>query len=348
MPQLPERESAQAFVLAAGFGTRLRPLTEHRPKPLVPVCGVTVLDQALGLCQRHGIGRVVVNAHHLADQILRHCASLRGLDIHVQVEQPEILGTGGGLRLAMSRLADPLVVLNGDVLCDGDLTALLASSVLPGTSAAMLLRPSPEVARYGLVAPDTEGRVVRLSSVAVLAGVEPARHDTHFTGLHAVRRAALELLPPQGFACVVRSAYRLLVPQGAVRAVVHGGYWLDVGSPEDYLEANLAVLRGEVELPVDVWQRAGLGWRRLSEGLRWRAGGVHLEGQPQLIPPLWLGVGARIRAGAVLGPDVVVGPGAEVGAGAHLRQSVVWDRCAVAPGARLTRAVVFDGGVLRF
>jgi mannose-1-phosphate guanylyltransferase len=151
---------ASAFVLAAGFGTRLRPLTEHRPKPLVPVCGVTVLEQALGLCAQHGIDSAVVNAHHLAPAIERWCERYEGIRVRVQVEAPEILGTGGGLQLARPLLADPFAVVNGDVLCDGDLSALLEACRSPDCSAAMLLRRADDAAVHGIVAIDPAGRVV--------------------------------------------------------------------------------------------------------------------------------------------------------------------------------------------
>jgi len=340
--------TAQAFILAAGLGTRMRPLTLHRPKPLVPVCGVTVLEQALALCLQHGLRSVIVNAHHLAEQVVDFCARIVDLDIHVQVERPEILGTGGGLRLAMPRLADPFAVVNGDVLCDGDLSRLLQLCRAPGMQASMLLRRAEDAGLHGIVALDEQGRVVQLTSLARMQGGQPVSRDTHFTGIHALRRAALQRVPAQGFACIVRSAYQDLVPVGQVAGLVHPGTWLDVGNPRAYLDASAAVLDGLIQLPLDPWSRVGLGLRRVGGELR-REGQEQLcdlHPQARLVAPCWVGRGATIEAGAVLGPHAVVGAGCRVGAGARLESCELWDGCELPPGTRLQRAVVYDGGIL--
>jgi mannose-1-phosphate guanylyltransferase len=341
--------SASAFILAAGFGTRLRPLTEHRPKPLVPVCGVTVLEQALQLCAQHGIRSAVVNAHHLASGIQRWCERYEGMRVQVQVETPEILGTGGGLQLARPLLADPFAVVNGDVLCDGDLGGLLEACEAPGTSAAMLLRRADDAASHGIVALGPQGRVVRLTSLAHLEGVEPVAMDTHFTGIHALCSDALDHVPPRGFSCIVRSAYVELIPRGRVRGRVHPGTWLDVGNPSVYLEANRAVMDGAVGLPLDPWLRAAHGHRRVAGELvqLGDSSRCDLAASARLRGPCWLGEGAVVARDAELGPYTVVGQGARVGAGARLRDCVVWDGCQVSAGARLEGCVVHDGGVLQ-
>jgi len=339
---------ASAFVLAAGFGTRLRPLSLARPKPLVPVCGVTVLEQALALCARHRLGEVVVNAHHLAEQVAAFCEAFQGLAIRVQCERPAILGTGGGLQAAREGLAERFAVVNGDTLCDGDLTALLADCAEPGVEASMLLFRSDEAARHGVVALDREGRVVRLTSLARLAGATPVAADTFFTGVHALRRTALERVPREGFACVVRSAYATLVPEGRVRGRVHPGSWLDIGDPASYLGACLAALGGDLPLPVDPWSRVGWGLRLAGGEARavGDAGTCDLHPTAALRAPCWIGPGATVEAGAVVGPGAVVGQGASVGRGARVLGTVVWDGCAVDAGAALAGAVVHDAGVL--
>ena len=122
---------ARAFLLAAGFGTRMRPLTERRPKPLVPLCGVPLLDQSVALLKRHGHRCAVVNAHYLSDAIVEWAGS-QDMGLHVSIEAPSILGTGGGLVAARDHLDDQFVVVNGDVACDVNLGAL--SDSLGGVS----------------------------------------------------------------------------------------------------------------------------------------------------------------------------------------------------------------------
>ncbi len=320
-----------AFVLAAGFGTRLRPLTLDRPKPLVPVCGVPALAYSLALCAEHGFTDVIVNAHYLGEQLEAWAGEHEGCRVQVHLEEPEILGTGGGLKAVADRLAARFVVLNADVLHAFDLAAL-AAQVRPG-GAAMVLRPSDDAERYGVVAADRSHTVVQLAALAdapVEGGVE---RDTHFTGIHALDRAALDLVP-DGFACIVRSVYQTLVPQRKVGAVREEGVWLDAGGPLAYLEANLSVLRDEVSLAIDPFARAAAG-RRMGTAFGKLPEGVRVLG------PVWIGKGAVIEPGARLSHSVI-GAGAHVPADATLHEVVAWDGVAV-PGS-LSRAIVHDTG----
>jgi len=212
-----------AFILAAGFGTRLRPLTNHRPKPLVPVCGIPMLTYALALCHRHGLREVVVNAHHLGEKLRQWEGLHEGVRVSLSIEEPEILGTAGGLKLVADRLAPTFVVVNGDVLTDVDLHTLRA--LVPPDGGAMALRPRG-ADRYGVVAADATSTVVELVDVARATPVGEVDRTTHFTGVHALARSTLGLVP-EGYACVVRTVYQALVPGRSVRALHHDGLWLD-------------------------------------------------------------------------------------------------------------------------
>ena len=307
-----------AFVLAAGFGSRLRPLTNHRPKPLLPICGITLLDHARAHLGAHGIDHILVNAHHLWQQIAAWTEDNRA---GLQVELPDILGTGGGLRAALPRLAETVVVFNGDILCDVDLTALRAAC--PQDGAAMALRAIPELGGINPVVTDASGVVERIGTIAAAPGAAPAVMSgpgTHFTGIHAMSRAAIEAVPVDGFSCVVRTAYRDLVPQGRIRAIVHTGDWVDAGTPERYLNANLAALTGRLHLPIDPWQHGTAG-----------SGGS------------WVGADAKVL-GSIEGS--IIGAGATVPADAQLTHCVVWDGAVVPSGAHRRAIVYADGQVL--
>ena len=325
-----------AFVLAAGFGTRLRPLTEILPKPLVPVCGVPMLSYALALCARHGLTRAVVNAHHLADTLAPWEGEREGVRVELSVEAPEILGTGGGLRAVRDRLAGRFAVVNGDVLTDVDLRALRAA--VPAGGGAMALRSHPDAARYGVVAADATGTVVELSLVARAEPVGPVDRGTHFTGVHALDRDVLDRVP-DGFACIVRTAYRELVPARRVAGVRHAGLWLDVGDPVAYLEANLAAVRGGLSLPLDPHRRAG--WARTVAGRE--HGEPGLVGLAEVSGAAWVGPGAVVGRSRLR--DTVVGAGAAVEDGAELRECVVWDGVRV-PSGSWERTVFWSGGAL--
>ncbi len=298
----------RAFVLAAGLGTRLRPLTSSIPKPMLPVVGRPMLDHALALAGAHGIAphEVIVNAHHHWRWVAAW-AEQRGVGL--QIELPDILGTGGGLRAARERLAERFVVLNGDILCDVDLTALL-EAVPPG-GAAMALR---EDARLGALAPveaDDLGVVRRMRDFAGAPG--RGRPGTFFTGIHACTRELLAHAP-DGFSCILRTAYRSVIDLGLIRSVSHAGVWLDVGAPAEYLDANLAVSSGAVVAPAG----HGAGYVVVGDGVV-------------------VGPGARLDGQA---RRSVVGAGAVVPGEASLDDCVVWDGLVVPPGAH-RRAVLW-------
>jgi NDP-sugar pyrophosphorylase family protein len=179
----------------------------------------------------------------------------------------------------------------------------------------MALRPAPDWEAIGPVLADERGQVRRITSLVGEGGLP----GTHFTGVHALSRDALDRIP-DGFQCVVRTAYLELVAEGRVASTMHRGTWVDVGTPEAYLEANLAVLDGRVVTPLDPW-----------------AHGCRGDGQ------VFIGEGARIEG------DVrhsVVGPRAVVLPGARLRDCVVWDGAEV-PAGDYERCIFYDqGGVL--
>lgn len=310
---------ADAFVLAAGFGTRLRPLTHDRPKPLVPVCGVPLLSYALALCARHDLNRVLVNAHYLHEQLVPWNGRHEGVEVEVVVEQPEILGTGGGLKAVQHRLAERIAVLNGDVLHDVDLAALLAR--VPEGGGALVLRPHAEDAeRYGHVSADSTGTIVKMRDFASTEPVGAVAHDTHFTGIHALHRGLLDDAE-DGFSDILRTAHKRRIGQRVIQGFRYDGPWLDIGDPLAYLETNLALLSGQVQLTLDPFGRCERGSREER---------------------VWIGPGARIHPDAQL-IDAVIGAGAKVGP-VRVERSVVWD--GVTLDRDLIGGVAHDSGVL--
>lgn len=318
-----------AFILAAGFGTRLRPLTSATPKPLVPVCGVPMLSYSLALCAANGLTRVVVNGHYLAEALESWRGQHEGCEVELSIERPDILGTGGGLAHIAERLAEVFAVVNGDTLCDVDLRAMVDK--VPAGGAAMALRVHPEDARdkYGVVAYDAAGCVTDIKKLVVTDPVGAEHRDAHFTGIHAMHREMLKHVP-EGFSDIVRTAYIAEVPHRRIRAHRHEGTWLDVGDPAAYLETNLAALRGEVALPLDPWDRAADGCRH---GARASAAGGGFEG------PCWVGERAFVQGSVATS---VIGSDARISAGARLERCVVWDGVEVPPGDYCD--VVFAGG----
>jgi NDP-sugar pyrophosphorylase family protein len=230
------------MLLAAGLGTRMRPLTRLLAKPALPVLNRPLAHWTLERLARHGVRDVVVNLHHLPASVRRVIGDGRAFGLRIAYShEAEILGTGGGLRRVRRRLGDDAVlIVNGDVLFDFDLTALAARHARSGAAVTLALRPNPDPRRYGPV-------VTRGDRVVWLPGVPRPRRRGRvwlFTGVQVIDPALLERLGP-GPADSVRDLYAPLVRAGAdVRGVRVKGAWYDLGTPAAYLASQRAAARG--------------------------------------------------------------------------------------------------------
>lgn len=321
-----------AYVLAAGLGTRLRPLTLERPKPLVEVCGTPLLVHTLRLLSRAGIRAVGINSHWLHPQIPTALgASFQGLRL-VYTEEPEVLGTGGGLCGLAAALPAPqgerVLVMNADALIDLDVAAALHTP--DDALATLLLKDDVDTHKYGAIGTDEADRITTFAGRIAPRG--PVLRERMFCGVHVVHPRAFEVLPPVSLVGgVVRGplsgindqGYPHWLEQGALlRGLHYQGTFCDVGTPERLLEANLAVLAG-------AWQSQHL---RPFEGFEERPGRVFVS------------PAARLAAGVRFTGPALVDAGAEVGEGAELSLAVVGKGCRVAAGARV-RGVVLQSGV---
>jgi mannose-1-phosphate guanylyltransferase len=326
-----------AMVLCAGLGTRLRPLTDRVPKPAVPVCGVPLVAWTLALLRGAGVSHVVVNTHHLPQEMASAAsAAVRRLRLSLSVShEPVIAGTGGALREARALLsrADPLVLVNGDVLFDVDLPAAIAAHRASGALATMVLLPMPAGSRYAAVEVDAGGAVRRIAGSfgPGADGLTP----WHFSGVHVLSPELLDRIPAAPFeADVNRHVYPALMEAGRIRGHVAAGYWNDLGTPARYLEAQRDVLAGRVPLGRFAGAEPLTAAAELEPGVRAEVGVMVCAGA-KLHPPCFLGSGVRVTAGAEVGPEAVIGPGVLVPAGAMVRQAAVWPGATLAPGERL-------------
>lgn len=327
------------MVLAAGLGTRLRPLTDLLPKPAVPVAGLPLVQLAFGRLRAAGARRVVLNVHHLAgamEAVAMDAARAAGVTLSISRE-PVIAGTGGALREARAHLAgaEAILLWNGDVLFDVDLPSILAAHRRSQALATMVLAPMPPGATYATVDVD-HGMAVRR-----IAGLGPggdALVPLHFTGVHVLSPELLDHVPALPFACDVnRRVHAPLLATGRIRAVVASGYWNDLGTPERYLAACLDVLSGAAPVATPGADPFG---RLAEKGSRVFVGdGATVVPSARLVGPVLVGPGSVVEAEAVVGPGVVLGGGCRVGRGAALERTVVWPRTAIPPGERIAGAI---------
>jgi mannose-1-phosphate guanylyltransferase len=317
------------MVLCAGLGTRLRPLTDGVPKPAVPVCGLPLVRFSLALLGGAGVRRAVVNVHHLAVEMARTAAdAARALGIALAVSEERVIaGTGGALREARDLLvgADAIVLMNGDVLFDVDLEAVLAAHRATGALATMVLLPMPAGAGYATVELDASGAVRRIAGAFGPggAGLVP----WHFSGVHVLSPEILDRVPAEPFERDVnRHVYPPLMASGAVRGLVVDGYWNDLGTPARYLGASRDVLLGRVPLRRFPGADPRAGTRELGPGVRAAPDAV-IDATARLVAPVYVGARCTVPAGATL------------------EDAVLWDETALAPGETVEHAVA--AGALR-
>lgn len=228
----------KAMILAAGLGTRLRPLTNSIPKPLLPIAGTPLIVWNLLLLKRHGFKDVIINLHHLGPMIEQALGngSRYGLRI-IYSREPVILGTGGALKQAEPHFCgESVLVLNADTLVELDLGALCAFHQERNAMATLVLREDPEAAQWGLVEMDQDHRIVRITGRGRpdQVPVQPRM----FAGIHVFRTRLLREVP-KGVASTIIDPYVASIERGeTVLGYDFDGYWSDIGTPERYAQAE--------------------------------------------------------------------------------------------------------------
>ena len=328
----------KAMILAAGLGTRMRPLTTHCPKPLLPVALQPMLEHILSRLQQYEVREVVLNLHHQAEQLAAWLGdgSRWGMHLVLSVE-PEILGTAGALKRVAPLLSDaPFLLLNADVLMDVDLQALWHWHCQREAMVTMVLRPDPAARAYGPVLLDAADRVQLINGRPTSQG-SVSGEETIFTGLQVVNPEVLEHIPADGFCTTTGDIYpALMAEHQAIYGYRHQGYWMDIGLPARYLQAHWDLLNGV--LGASWQQRLPLG----SQALLTPATIPPVLQHATLIPPVLLGPQVSIEPGACVGPYAVLGAGCRVGASALVQESVLWAGVQVGNGAYVDRAILAD------
>ena len=240
------------MILAAGLGTRLRPLTENIPKPLLPVGGTPIIVWNLLLLRQHGIKDVMINLHHLGHMIEQTLGdgSQWGMRIQYSVELIS-LGTGGGIKAVESFFeGEPFLVMNGDTLIELDLTELLERHRTRGSVATMVLREDPEVERWGVIETALDHRVLTILG----RGRKPLPSDPPvlrymFAGVHVIHPRLLCHCPP-GQPSSIIDGYVAELERGAlIQGFIAKGYWSDIGTEERLAQAHQDVEAGLLSLP---------------------------------------------------------------------------------------------------
>jgi mannose-1-phosphate guanylyltransferase/mannose-1-phosphate guanylyltransferase/phosphomannomutase len=322
------------MVMAAGLGTRLRPLTYEVPKPMVPVANRPVMELILRLLAEQGFREVVCNLHWFPETIESRFEDGSELGIELSyIHEPELTGTAGGVRAAREFLTaegGPFLVLAGDALTDIELHALVDAHRANDGIATLATKAVPNVSEYGVVVIDGEGRVQGFQEKP---DPSEALSDLANCMIYVFEPEIFDYFPdrdPLDFALDVFPA--LLQNDVPFHVHVTDSYWNDVGSLPEYLQGNLDVVLGRVAVSA-----AG----RLIDN-----GDPRLGAEVDASGPILIADGVTIGAGGRLDGPVVLGPGSTIGAGARVRESVLLPGARVGDDALIAGAIVGRRGAL--
>jgi mannose-1-phosphate guanylyltransferase len=306
----------QAIVLVGGEGTRLRPLTDSVPKPALTLVDRPFLAYMIEWLGAHGVTEAVLACGFLPDRLREELGEWEHEGVALTyVIEPERRGTAGAIRFAAEalgeRLDDRFLALNGDVLTDLDLTALLRSHQERGARASIGLYPVEDSSAYGLVDCDATGAVLDFTEKT---GEEvPGEINA---GAYVLERSVLDLIPPGREVSIEREVFPRLVGDGLC-ALRLDGYWMDIGTQERYLQATWDILEGRVATEV-------------------RA----------TAPGMFVGAGCSVAQSARIGPRAVVSAGCAVGADAAVAGSVLLDGCTIGEGASVSGSILAAGATV--
>jgi len=319
----------QAVILVGGEGTRLRPLTSTVPKPVVPLVDRPFIAFMLDWLCTHGIDDVIMSCGFLATSVRNVLGdgSAHGVRLRF-VEEPDPRGTAGALKFASSMLDERFLMLNGDVLTDLDLTKQIAQHEQSGAKATLALVPVADPSAYGLVHLNDD-RSVR----DFVEKPSPDAIDTNLisAGAYVLEREILELVPADRNVSIEREVWPRLIGDGLFGFPAES-YWLDIGTPERYLQGTFDIIEGNVKTAVG--ERLGSDWLAIDAGA---------QASGRVIPPAVLERGVKVAAGAQVGSLVVLGEDVSIGAHATVERSVILKGAEIGEGATLRDCIVAAG-----
>jgi NDP-sugar pyrophosphorylase family protein len=320
----------KAILLAGGRGTRLRPLTVHTPKPIVPIFNRPFLYYQLDLLKQvPEIDEVILSLNYQPRRIEEIFGEGDDLGVKLRyVVEPIPLGTAGAVRYAGDSLTESVVVFNGDVLTDVDLAAVLALHRSRKAKATIVLAPVENPRAYGLVETDAAGNVRRFLEKP---GEDDITCNTINAGIYVLEPDTFDRIPKETAWSIERSFFPSLIERGETFvAYVCRGYWIDIGTPAKYLQVHRDIMDGHYSAPPFAGQ-ANSAW--VSPGARVEEG-VELHG------PCFVDEGAVIKTGARLMPYAVVGRQTHVDEGAVLEGSIVWANGWIGREAHVSGAIL--------
>jgi mannose-1-phosphate guanylyltransferase len=321
----------QALILVGGEGTRLRPLTLTVPKPVIPLVDRPLIRYMIDWLSRHGVDDIVMACGFLAAGVRDVLGEGGDGGPRLRyVEEPEARGTAGAIKFAQRFLEERFLALNGDVLTDLDLTALVELHEQRGAQATLALYPVDDPSTYGLVRRRDDGEITEF-----LEKPEPDQIDTDEVnaGAYVLERSVLDLVPEGREVSIEREVFPKLVGEG-LYGLRLPGYWMDIGTPERYLQASWDILERRVETEVS---------KRLDGDGLLVEDGSRVADRAEVAAPAFVESRTMLAAGSRVGPRAVLGPGCVLADGAAVERSAIHRGCRLDAGAQVHGAILAAG-----
>ena len=322
----------QAIIIAGGQGKRLRPLTYDLPKPIIPIFNRPFLHYQIELLKRHGITDIIICLHYLGDTLEQQLGDGDAWGVRLRyVYESRPMGTAGAVALARRLLGrEPVLVMNGDILTDMDLTRFLTFHQGMGAQVSVGLTRVSDPTAYGLVFVDEAGRVSRFLEKP---SYDAAVIDSVNAGVYWIDPALLDRVPDGEPYSFERDLFPALLSEGHVMGGYFGrAYWLDIGTPRKFYQAHHDILAGRVAVTIpDIVP---------SPDHIWLGEAAEVDPSAILLGPVYLGRGVRIGRNAHINPYSVIGDGVTVGDGTWIEESLIWSGATIGAGCRLQGAIL--------
>ncbi len=321
----------KALFLAGGFGTRLKPITNDLPKPMVPIMGKPLLERNVESLKKHGIDEVVLSTCYKPHKIEKYFEDGKRLGVKISYISEDVpLGTAGAIKNAQRFFDDTFLVFNADILSDIDISEMISFHKAKGALATIAVTQVDNPSAYGVIEHDQNGFITAFKE-------KPQPHESCSNlinaGVYIFEPQLLNEIPCGRAVSIERETYPLLLQKGFKIAVYNRcSYWLDLGTPGKYLKAHKDILGGILQL----------GSLDFNKNLQYISKTAKISHNAKIIHPVYIGDNVEIGSFAVIGPNTVLCDDSSVGMGAKVIGSVVWDNVHVGGGASVVNSVVMS------
>jgi len=313
----------KALILAAGFGTRLQPLTNELPKPLFPVLNRPILEHTLHFLSSQGIKEIAINLHHRPEKIIDYFGDGKGFGVNLHYSKEEkILGTAGGIKKLQSYFQDEtFLVIKSDVFADINLNDFLKFHIEKKARLTLVVRQDANVEKYKSIQRVEEGRIVHFLGKGI-KNSEPVT-QVMFTGIQIIEPDIFSRIPEDKFCGTTEDVFPgMIQDELPIYGFLHDGYWIDMGTRETYIQAQADALDGKLSLKTSS--------SRNPEGAL-------------IVPPVHIGKDCEISQDAQVGPYAVLGDGCRLRSGAVVENSILWTGATVGNNSSVQNSIIGEG-----